>query len=244
MRLTFIIFLSLILSVAPAQAQSVTDNLPPAIYQGNAPTSAQSKPVSAISVEGYTVTGVDADVTADSAAHARDQALMLAERAAYVQLCKRLGVADNSDKLDNDTLAALVQSFEIQRERLSAVRYIGVYTVHFNPAAIQRIMGTQVAPVAPVSEPKTTPQGPVSHITVDVQVDTLATWAQIKQRLSVTPRVVKVDTLTLGRGFVRIDLSYNGELGSLVQAVTDRGLILSQSGNDTFDLFDGTVEEQ
>jgi hypothetical protein len=243
MRLTFFLFLSLILSAASVRAQSVTDNLPPAIYQGESAVQ-PPKQAPAASAESYTITGVDADVTADTAGHARDQALMLAERAAYVQLCKRLGVEDNSAKIDNDTLAALVQSFEVERERLSAVRYIGVFTIHFNPATIQKKLSLPIAPVLPASNPKTTPQGPVSHITVDVMVDSLPTWAQIKKRLTAAPEVVKIDTLTLGRGFVRIDLSYSGELGRLVRAVTDQGLILSQSGNDTFDLFDGVVATQ
>ncbi|MGE3622474.1 MAG: DUF2066 domain-containing protein [Bdellovibrionales bacterium] len=84
----------------------------------------------------YEVSDVSADVTADSAAHARDQAIAEAQRTALEQLLSRLG-ADSSlaGEADDDTIAALVKNFEVQNERTSSVRYIGVFTVHFRPAA-------------------------------------------------------------------------------------------------------------
>jgi hypothetical protein len=84
----------------------------------------------------YEVTDVAADITADSAAHARDQAIAEAQRSAFEQLLTRLG-ADSSlaGKLTDDDIATLVQNFEVQNERTSSVRYIGVFTVHFRPMA-------------------------------------------------------------------------------------------------------------
>jgi hypothetical protein len=84
----------------------------------------------------YKITDVPVDVTADSAAHARDQAVAGAQRSAFEQLLGRLG-ADTSlaAKLGDDDVAALVQSFEVQDEHTSNVRYIGTFTVQFRPAA-------------------------------------------------------------------------------------------------------------
>jgi hypothetical protein len=238
MRLTFILFLFLILPFAAAQAQSVLDNLPPVVIQGETPVESPPAKEASPPAETYTIADVNADVTADTAAHARDQALMQAERLAYVQLCGRLGAEDNSAKLDDDALAALVQSFEVQSERLSAKRYIGVFTIRFNPSAVQKKKG---ASVAPAGEGKATFREPVTHMTVAVQTDSLAAWAQIKRRLGAVPQVSRVDTLDLGRGLSHIDLSFSGALDDLRQAVTDQGLVLRQNESGAWELYDGSM---
>ncbi len=89
----------------------------------------------------YMVTDVAVDVTADSAAHARDKAITEAQRTAFAQLLERLS-ADTSiaAKLKDDDLAALVQNFEVQSEHRSSVRYIGVLTVQFRPNAVRKYL--------------------------------------------------------------------------------------------------------
>nr|MDP9128596.1 DUF2066 domain-containing protein [Pseudomonadota bacterium] len=86
----------------------------------------------------YQVTDVPADVTADSAVHARDQAIAAGQRTAFTQLLQRLG-ADPAlaAKLTNDDVGTLVQSFEVQSEHTSRVRYIGTFTVRFRPGAVR-----------------------------------------------------------------------------------------------------------
>ena len=84
----------------------------------------------------YEVTDVAADVTSSSSAHARDEAVANAQRSAFEQLLGRLGVDTSlAAKLSDEDLATLVKNFEVQNERTSAVRYIGVFTVHFRPLA-------------------------------------------------------------------------------------------------------------
>jgi hypothetical protein len=86
----------------------------------------------------YAVGDVAVDITADSAVHARDQALAQAQRDALKQLLERLSVDQSlMTKADDDTVAALVQNFEVQNERSSAVRYIGTFTVQFRPNAVR-----------------------------------------------------------------------------------------------------------
>ncbi len=234
MRLTFFIILSLLLGLPKAQAQSVADNLPPVVIQGET-----SSPAPAANP--YTVTDVKIDVTADSAAHARDQALTQAQRKAYEQLCARLEADGDAKKLSDDDIASLVQSFEVQNERLSAVRYIGIYTIHFNPSAVQRAISVSYEPPAAVEEPTPPPVSSSAHVFITVQADSLPIWTQIKRRLGAVPQVVKIDTLTLKRGLINIDLSFNGSMDDLKTAVADQGLVLRQNANGVFELYDGSM---
>jgi len=90
----------------------------------------------------FQVSDVAVDVKADSAAHAREQAIMQAQRGALNQLLSRLGAdAALEQKLGDEAVAALVQAFEVQQEKLSSVRYIGVFTVRFKPAAVRGLLG-------------------------------------------------------------------------------------------------------
>lgn len=94
----------------------------------------------------YTVTDVPADVTADNAVHARDQALTQAQRLAFNQLIDRLGAPTSVvKKLSDDDIASLVKSFEVQNERRSAVRYIGTFTIQFKPNAVRNYLGSKNA---------------------------------------------------------------------------------------------------
>ncbi len=89
----------------------------------------------------YQITDIAADVTADNAAHARDQAIAQAQRTGFIQLLQRLGADVNlATKLDDNAVADLVQAFEVQQEHTSSVRYIGTFTVQFKPNAIRDLL--------------------------------------------------------------------------------------------------------
>ena len=246
MRLILFPLFMLFLTVNAAQAQSVMENLPSTTDdEVEVETPAKPAPPSA---ETYTIADVNADVTADTASHARDQALLAAQRSAFSQLCGRLNVPDISAKLDDDTIAAMVQCFEVQSERLSSVRYIGIFTIRFKPAAVQKKMSKAIAAAASgdngavSSEPtKAVPTGTISHITVAVQTDSLVAWAGIKRRLNAAPQVAQVTTLDLGRGQSHIDLSYAGSINDLQQALTAQGLILRPAAMGNWTLTDGSM---
>lgn len=255
-RQALFLVLSVLLWPLGAMAQSVTDDLPPVIIEGDDPSSdpiqTQPQPLdnaladtvtSAMGGDLYTVADVSVDVTADTAAHARDKALMQAQRNAYSQLCTRLSRPDNSAKLNDDNIAPLVKSFEVQSERVSAVRYIGVYTIRFNPVAVQKKMSLTALPDAqPSTETKlVVPKGPASFLSVAVQANTLATWMQIKRRIESLPLVTKVDTLDVGRGLIHIDLSYLGSIDDLKNAAANKGLVLRQNSAGVFELYDGSM---
>lgn len=103
-----------------------------------APAGAQN---SAPSAAVYNVSDVAVDVTADSAAKARDLAIQQAQRTALGQLIERVGADPNvAAKLSNDDIATLVQNFEVSGERASSIRYIGTFTVQFRPQAVRNFL--------------------------------------------------------------------------------------------------------
>jgi hypothetical protein len=91
----------------------------------------------------FTVTPVPVDVTADSAAAARDQAIVQGESHAFDMLMQRLTMrADQSrlPKITPDQLNELVQGFEVAHERRSSVRYLADFTVYFHADAVRQLL--------------------------------------------------------------------------------------------------------
>ncbi|EWY39982.1 hypothetical protein N825_03035 [Skermanella stibiiresistens SB22] len=90
----------------------------------------------------YTVKDVEIDVTADNAAAARDRAITEAQRKAFGTLYGRLSPdqAGRPPELSDIEVARLVQDFEVQRERSSAVRYLATLTVRFRPANVRTLL--------------------------------------------------------------------------------------------------------
>jgi len=86
----------------------------------------------------YRVADVVADVTAASAAVAREQAIMQAQRLAFQTLLERLGATAQQAKASDDALAALVQAFEIKKEHAAGLRYVGSFSVQFKPQAVRQ----------------------------------------------------------------------------------------------------------
>ncbi|HZB90158.1 MAG TPA: DUF2066 domain-containing protein, partial [Stellaceae bacterium] len=91
----------------------------------------------------FTVSPVPVDVTAASAAAARDQAIVEGENAAFDMLMQRLTFAEDRSKLpkvDQNALNELVQGFEVANERRSPVRYLADLTVHFRADAVRQFL--------------------------------------------------------------------------------------------------------
>lgn len=88
------------------------------------------------------VTGVIVDKTAENAVVAREEAVADARRLAFRKLAEANMSAEAATDLampDDQTLSALVQDFEIKRERLSSTRYVGDFTVRFRDGVRQFI---------------------------------------------------------------------------------------------------------
>lgn len=107
--------------------------------QGNVP--AAPAPVNPDAV--FDVDGVAVDVTAASAAAARDKAIFDGQRTALGTLLERLDAKRAADpaKLSDNKIAGMVRNFEITSEKSSSVRYIATMNVRFKPTAIQKLLG-------------------------------------------------------------------------------------------------------
>ena len=95
------------------------------------------------SADVYTVTGVLVDITADTAAVARRQAIEEGHRLALNRLLQRLVVRDQLNRIPALTRAdidPLVLSFGIDSERRSSVRYIGDLRFQFGLAEVRAFL--------------------------------------------------------------------------------------------------------
>jgi hypothetical protein len=90
-----------------------------------------------------TVSDVPVDVTAKSAAAARDQAIAEAQAKAFDRLVKRLApnLTDQARlKPGQQDIESMVQDFAIENERVSSVRYIGLYSVRFRAGRVRKYL--------------------------------------------------------------------------------------------------------
>jgi len=88
----------------------------------------------------FRVADVAVSVDAKSAAEARDQSIVQAQKQAFAQLLTRLGVDGDSSQLTDDTIATLVKAFEVQKEHASSQHYKGTFTVQFKPEAVRSFL--------------------------------------------------------------------------------------------------------
>jgi hypothetical protein len=88
----------------------------------------------------YKVSDVRVDVEAETAIEARDKAMNEARQNAFNVLMGRMGVNDDFS-VDDRTIATMVDSFEINREKLSRNRYLASVNVAFNERAVQGFLG-------------------------------------------------------------------------------------------------------
>jgi uncharacterized protein DUF2066 len=105
----------------------------------------------------FEVRDVDVDVTADSAAAARDKALLDGQRMAFDTLLGRVASKDDAARLSHLSdaeITDLVQDFEVEQERTSAVRYIGKLAFHFRANAVRDMLsGGQSQPTETAAKP-------------------------------------------------------------------------------------------
>jgi len=99
--------------------------------------------------EAYTVRGVEVDVTAGSAAEARDRAFQEGQRLALERLVEQLvgpGSGINVAGLPPAEIDRMVQSFQVQEERTSPGRYRATLTYVFRPDAVRALVGDAAPP--------------------------------------------------------------------------------------------------
>lgn len=91
----------------------------------------------------FTAYGVPVDVEAETAAKARDIALVQGQRAGLTMVLRRLTLAEDwphLPELKDDEIAAMVDSIQVSEEKTSAVRYIGRLIIEFKKDDIRRLL--------------------------------------------------------------------------------------------------------
>jgi hypothetical protein len=86
---------------------------------------------------------VKVDATADNAAAARTLARHDGQQRALIEVIEHLsGSTDQAKlpKLDDKAITAMVDSFEVANEKMSAVRYLADYTFHFRASKVRQLL--------------------------------------------------------------------------------------------------------
>jgi hypothetical protein len=89
------------------------------------------------------VRNVKVDVKGKTALEARDTAMDQARQRAFVKLAAEypeFGINTNAGVPPDNVLESLVIDYEVVREKMSAVRYIGVFNFNFNDRALRRYL--------------------------------------------------------------------------------------------------------
>lgn len=92
----------------------------------------------------FVVEDVPVDITADTAANARDRGIEQATRQAFDRLTERLATEPGfgpPPRVSETAVQNLVEGIEIADEKASAVRYIAKITVRFRPDAVRGLYG-------------------------------------------------------------------------------------------------------
>ena len=143
----------------------------------------------------FSVAGVTVDVEAESARAAQENAVALAAgRALDIMLRKVTAAADHPrlPQFAPQDAAALVRGWEVADEVRSARRYVGAFTVRFDPRGVRRVLREAGVPHAETRRPPTLvlpvhdgPEGPVLW-------DPSDPWREAWRRLDWRNRLVEL----------------------------------------------------
>lgn len=178
----------------------------------------------------YVVTGVPVDVTAADAVTARDQAILEGQRKAFAMLMEQQLGAEKAATIktpSDDRLSAMVENFEVESERISGVRYVGVLTFRFDQASVDAATGKAPEPTAEIVT-DAMPSGPVRTITVNVPIASLRDWLEVQRRLAGIRTLQRTDVRGIARTEGELNLVFFGDELALQQALAQRQLTLSK----------------
>ncbi len=91
----------------------------------------------------YLVDNIKVDITSSSSQEARNIAIVDAERKAFAEILKRLLPETEQAKFSNlsdPEIEFMVQDFEISSEKITKIRYIGMFAFRFNPSAVEKVL--------------------------------------------------------------------------------------------------------
>lgn len=166
---------------------------------------------------GFTVRGVQAEATAETATAARERAISGGLRSAWMALLAREAPGSEArlGAIGQDELERLVESYEVEDERVGATRYAATLTVNFRPDPVRALLATAPA------------RAPAGRIEVVAPLSALNDWVELRRRLAGAPAVGRVEILALSRREARLALSLpEGQAGAA--ALEAAGLRLGQ----------------
>lgn len=156
----------------------------------------------------FLVSRVAVDVTAESAAVARAQALAQGQTKAVELLLERLTLREHRARIgaiDAAKLSTLVQGFEVGSERASATRYIGEINFRFRPDAFRKLLRDAAVPysdtearavlIVPVLE-QTGADGVAQRLLWEEANPWRAAWARVAGGGAIVPLVLPAGDLT------------------------------------------------
>jgi hypothetical protein len=194
-----------------------------------------------------TVSDVPVDVTAKDAAAARDQAIAVVQSKAFDKLVKQL-VPNPSDQArihpSQQDIESFVQDFGVENERVSTVRYIGLYDVRFRESRVRKYLAdygvTVAASTADAAQPEDSteqpaPPGssaafaPAISYPIAVPVVGVEGWVKLHNQLAATPGVQRVALDALTREAAALTLDFSGDVVALQAALSSDGYVLVQT---------------
>lgn len=191
----------------------------------------------------YMVRNIAVDAEGANAIDAKDKALNRARRNGFETLVRRLNVDDTTLSVDDRSIAAMVNSFEINREKSSKNRYLASVNVMFNENAVQAYLGrnTNVAISHDVlngmdyhgvpSEAQGHKNGYSqdklsSSYKVEVAINGLSHLVNLKKSMVRIPMLNDLLLLSIRSNRAIIEIEYNGDAENLKTDLMRRGLQL------------------
>jgi hypothetical protein len=116
--------------------------------------------------------------------------------------------------LPDSELDRLIESFEIDREHVTATRYSATMTVIFRPAAVRALLARGGAAPA--------------EIEVVVAFASLADWTEIRRRLAASPAVARVEVRSLSATAARLGLALTAAPERAAASLAAAGLALAR----------------
>jgi hypothetical protein len=179
---------------------------------------------------GFTISGIAAEASAETATAARERAIAGGLRSAWMALVAREAPADQArlGAVSAEELERLVESYEVENERVGPTRYAATLTVNFRPERVRSLLATAPA------------RAPAGRLEVVAPLSGVNDWVEIRRRLANAPAVGGFEILALSRREARLALSLpGGQAGS--SALEAAGLRLSDGpAGPTLSLAPGT----
>jgi hypothetical protein len=175
-------------------------------------------PVRAQGGSGFIVRGVAAEAAAETATAARERAIAGGLRTAWASLLAREAPSDQArlGAIGQGELERLVESYEIEDERVGATRYAATLTVIFRPEPVRALLASRPA------------AGPTGRVEVSAPLSGIGDWVEIRRRLAGAPQVGGYEVLALSRQEARLALSVPGGQAGAAAALAGAGLSLRE----------------